>query len=172
MPKLSNTALTILNAAARRDDRVAELPSSLPAAARNAVARSLLKQWLVEQVDSGILHITNAGFRALDLEPPTEGATVLLGLPRRRAGRLAVAQPVRPLCVEPHHPVAHTVRRHVGQLRRVAATTAIVDNRQGHQLARLHCVRAAPLDPKTPTPWSPSEGRWRSVWRASECAPT
>ena len=39
---LSDTALMILNAAAQRDDRIAELPPKLPAAARNAVARSLI----------------------------------------------------------------------------------------------------------------------------------
>lgn len=66
---LSDTALTILNAAAQRDDRIAELPTKLPSAARNAVARSLLKQGLLEEVGS-VLHLTNAGFRALNLEPP------------------------------------------------------------------------------------------------------
>ena len=43
MAKLSDTALVLLNKAATRDDRLVEPPNHLPAAARNAVVRSLLK---------------------------------------------------------------------------------------------------------------------------------
>ena len=47
MTKLSDTALVLLGKAAQRDDRFAELPKHLPAAARNAVVRSLLKHGLL-----------------------------------------------------------------------------------------------------------------------------
>ena len=70
MTKLSDTALTILNAAAQRDDRLAELPAKLPSAARDAVARSLLKQGLLEKGQGEALRITDAGLRALNLGPP------------------------------------------------------------------------------------------------------
>jgi hypothetical protein len=42
MPKLSDTALILLGKAAEREDRLAIVPPKLPAAARNAVARSLV----------------------------------------------------------------------------------------------------------------------------------
>ena len=47
MAKLSDTALVLLNKAATRDDRLVEPPNHLPAAALNAVVRSLLKQGLL-----------------------------------------------------------------------------------------------------------------------------
>ncbi len=47
---LSTTARTLLTSAASRDDRVALPPEHLPAAARRAVAQSLLKFGLLEEV--------------------------------------------------------------------------------------------------------------------------
>ena len=47
MTKLSDTALVLLGKAAQNDDRFAEPPKHLPAAACNAVVRSLLKQGLL-----------------------------------------------------------------------------------------------------------------------------
>jgi hypothetical protein len=90
MAKLSDTALVLLNKAATRDDRLAEPPTHLPAAARNAVVRSLLKQglliedavapnhpmaWRTDESDADLrcsiaLRITDDGFRALNLDPP------------------------------------------------------------------------------------------------------
>ncbi len=94
MAKLSDTALVLLNKAATRDDRLAEPPTHLPAAARNAVVRSLLKQglliedavalnhplaWRTDESDADLrcsiaLRITNDGFRALNLDPPGSDA--------------------------------------------------------------------------------------------------
>jgi len=96
MTKLSDTALVLLGKAAQNDDRFAEPPKHLPAAARNAVVRSLLKQGLLiedavplnhpmtwrtddSDADGGgaelrcsiALRITDAGFRAIGQEPPT-----------------------------------------------------------------------------------------------------
>jgi hypothetical protein len=90
MAKLSDTALVLLNKAATRDDRLAEPPNHLPAAARNAVVRSLLKQallienavelnhpmaWRTDESDADLrcsiaLRITDDGFRALNMDPP------------------------------------------------------------------------------------------------------
>ena len=90
MAKLSDTALVLLNKAATRDDRLVEPPNHLPAAARNAVVRSLLKQglliedavelnhplaWRTDESDADLrcsiaLRITDDGFRALNLDPP------------------------------------------------------------------------------------------------------
>ncbi len=90
MPKLSDTALVLLNKAAARDDLLVEPPNHLPAAARNAVVRSLLKQglliedavelnhplaWRTDESDADLrcsiaLRITDDGFRALNLDPP------------------------------------------------------------------------------------------------------
>jgi hypothetical protein len=90
MTKLSDTALVLLGKAAQNDDRFAEPPKHLPAAARNAVVRSLLEQGLLiedavalnhpmawrtddSDADGGgaelrcsiALRITDAGFRAI-----------------------------------------------------------------------------------------------------------
>ena len=90
MAKLSDTALVLLNKAATRDDRLVEPPNHLPAAARNAVVRSLLKQglliedavalnhplaWRTDESDADLrcsiaLRMTDDGFRALNLDPP------------------------------------------------------------------------------------------------------
>ena len=90
MAKLSDTALVLLNKGAARDDRLVEPPNHLPAAARNAVVRSLLKQglliedvvelnhplaWRTDESDADLrcsiaLRITDDGFHALNLDPP------------------------------------------------------------------------------------------------------
>ena len=90
MAKLSDTALVLLNKAATRDDRLVVPPNHLPAAARNAVVRSLLKQglliedaveldhplaWRTDESDADLrcsiaLRMTDDGFRALNLDPP------------------------------------------------------------------------------------------------------
>ena len=90
MAKLSDTALVLLNKAATRDDRLAEPPNHLPAAARSAVVRSLIKQglliedavelnhpvaWRNDETDADLrcsiaLRMTDDGFRALNMDPP------------------------------------------------------------------------------------------------------
>jgi hypothetical protein len=94
MAKLSDTALVLLNKAATRDDRLVEPPNHLPAAARNAVVRSMIKQglliedavalkhpmaWRTDETDADLrcsiaLRITDEGFRALNLDPPIADA--------------------------------------------------------------------------------------------------
>jgi len=94
MTKLSDTALILLGKAAERDDRFAIVPPKLPAAARKAVANSLKRQGLLEDVrpvpvdhawgqdEDGAnvgLRLTDAGFRALNLEPPGAGQSADTG---------------------------------------------------------------------------------------------
>ena len=84
---LSATAMALLSKAAEHKDRLGEPPAKLPAAARNAVLRSLIKQGLLAELpasqeatdmvwrraeDSAYIsaRITDAGFRALNLDPP------------------------------------------------------------------------------------------------------
>ena len=82
--KLSDTQRIILSQASQRDDRLAIPPERLPAAARQTVARSLIKQGLVSdehasatnardawQIDgrTRLLRITEAGLRAIGVTP-------------------------------------------------------------------------------------------------------
>jgi hypothetical protein len=88
---LSDTQRQILAAAAQHDARLTIAPSGLPAAARNAVFRSMLKHGLLAEVPSPpeyvglgwrqdeagawiVLRITNAGLRAIG-ENATEGSS-------------------------------------------------------------------------------------------------
>lgn len=83
MTKLSDTQRIILSRASQRDDRLAVPPERLPAAARQTVAKSLLKQGLVSeepvsannargawQIDGRprLLRITDGGLRAIGVE--------------------------------------------------------------------------------------------------------
>jgi hypothetical protein len=100
---LSNTQRLILTAAAQHDARLAAAPPSLPAAARNAVFRSMLKHglltevpapaeyvglgWRQDEADTWIaLRLTDAGLRAIgedaaegSSEPPAETMPALPG---------------------------------------------------------------------------------------------
>ncbi len=85
--KLSDTQRIILSQASQRDDRLAVPPERLPAAARQTVAKSLIKQGLVSdehasatntrdawQIDgrTRLLRITEAGLRAIGVAPAGE----------------------------------------------------------------------------------------------------
>ncbi len=101
MTKLSDTARVILRHAAQHPDSLAEAPASLPAAARIAVIRSMLKHGLLEEVpaprehadlawrkdDNGepiALRITEAGLRAVGIEPaPPEDEVARRSEPER-----------------------------------------------------------------------------------------
>ncbi len=87
--KLSDTQRIILSQASQRDDRLAIPPGRLPAAARQTVAKSLIKQELVSdehasvynardawQIDgrTRLLRITVAGLRAIGVAPEGEDA--------------------------------------------------------------------------------------------------
>jgi hypothetical protein len=89
--KLSDTQRIILSQASQRDDRLAVPPERLPAAARQTVAKSLIKQGLVSdehasayaardawQIDgrTRLLRITDAGLRAIGVQPEGEAEEV------------------------------------------------------------------------------------------------
>ncbi|MBW6401985.1 DUF3489 domain-containing protein [Roseomonas sp. HJA6] len=89
--KLSDTQRIILSQASQRDDRLAIPPERLPAAARQTVAKSLIKQELVcdehasatdardaWQIDgrTRLLRITEAGLRAIGVTPEGEAEEV------------------------------------------------------------------------------------------------
>jgi DNA-binding MarR family transcriptional regulator len=95
--KLSDTQRMILSQASQRDDRLAIPPERLPAAARQTVARSLIKQGLVSdehasatnahdawQIDgrTRLLRITEAGLRAIGVTPEGEAEEVENTRPR------------------------------------------------------------------------------------------
>ena len=87
--KLSDTARVVLSRAAQHPERLAEPPKHLPAAARDAVVRSLLKNTLLAEVpcprehlalawrqdEDGAhiaLQVTDAGLAAIGIEPAPE----------------------------------------------------------------------------------------------------
>ncbi len=84
-PALSDTAQKVLTAAAAREDRRAVGPAKLPRAACSAVARTLLRAHWVERTEAEHaalwypepgrptgLRITDAGLRAIGIEPALE----------------------------------------------------------------------------------------------------
>ncbi len=92
MPKLSDTQRVILSAAAQHENGLARAPKNLPAAARNAVFRSLIKNNLLTEINAPREHvglgwrqdedgtwivarITDEGLRAIGIDP-NEGDAV------------------------------------------------------------------------------------------------
>jgi hypothetical protein len=92
MPKLSDTQRVILSAAAQHEMGLARAPKNLPAAARNAVFRSLIKNNLLTEINAPREHvglgwrqdedgtwivarITDEGLRAIGIDP-NEGDAV------------------------------------------------------------------------------------------------
>jgi hypothetical protein len=106
MPKLTDTKLVVLSAAAQQPDRLAA-PPKLPAAAQAAVGRSLLKAgllalvplpaartafaWKLERDATTGLAITDQGLEAIgvELEPPQERTTA----PNAGGGAVPQAEP-------------------------------------------------------------------------------
>jgi len=91
MPKLSDTQRVILSAAAQHEMGLARSPKTLPAAARNAVFRSLIKNNLLTEInaprehvglgwrqdDDGawiVARITDEGMRAIGVDPNEDDA--------------------------------------------------------------------------------------------------
>ncbi|WP_458094243.1 hypothetical protein [Roseomonas sp. WA12] len=72
---LSITQAQILTSATHHPKRLAEAPSNLPAAARNAVFQSMLGAGLLEEVsgdEDTVLRITEAGMVALSAQGSSE----------------------------------------------------------------------------------------------------
>ena len=114
MTKLSDTQRVILSAAAQHEMGLARAPKTLPAAARNAVFRSLIKSNLLIEInaprehvglgwrqdDDGtwiVARITDEGLRAIGIDPnagdaPEEDEQSAEAIARRNAERRATAE--------------------------------------------------------------------------------
>src|SRR5690349_6303618 len=67
-----------------------------------------------------------------------------VGQSRLRARRLAVYQTIRPLRVEPQHPVPDDLQSDIADARCLTAAAAVVDHRQCQQAAGLSCILRPP----------------------------
>jgi uncharacterized protein DUF3489 len=100
MPKLTDTQLIILSAAAQRDDRGVELPANLKGGAARKVVGKLIRAGLLEEVrvrgslrewrrddDNGplALRITKQGLEAVGVEDPAAARTSDTADPRKAA---------------------------------------------------------------------------------------
>ena len=119
MTKLSDSQRVILSAAAQHEIGLARAPKTLPAAARNAVFRSLIKANLLTEVnaprehvglgwrqdDDGnwiVARITDEGLRAIGIDPnagdaPEEDEQSAEAIARRNAERRAAAEAAAPV---------------------------------------------------------------------------
>ncbi|WP_223880757.1 DUF3489 domain-containing protein [Roseococcus microcysteis] len=117
--KLSDTQRVILSAAAQHEMGLARAPKTLPAAARNAVFRSLIKNNLLTEINAPREHvglgwrqdedgtwivarITDDGLRAIGIDPNEDDAREedeqsAEAIARRNAERHAVAEAVAPV---------------------------------------------------------------------------
>lgn len=123
---LTDTQRIILSQASQRDDRLAIPPERLPAAARQTVAKSLLKLGLVTdehasaynvrdawQVDgrTRLLRISDAGLRAIGVAPKGEDEPITAGDTAPTGAEDAPAQETPAAPAEPAHcaPLAEEV---------------------------------------------------------------
>jgi hypothetical protein len=119
MTKLSESQRVILSAAAQHEMGLARAPKTLPAAARNAVFRSLIKANLLTEInaprehvglgwrqdDDGtwiVARITDEGLRAIGIDPnagdaPEEDEQSAAAIARRNAERRAAAEAAPPV---------------------------------------------------------------------------
>jgi hypothetical protein len=119
MTKLSDSQRVILSAAAQHEIGLARAPKTLPAAARNAVFRSLIKGNLLTEInaprehvglgwrqdDDGtwiVARITDEGLRAIGIDPnagdaPEEDEQSAEAIARRNAERRAAAEAAAPV---------------------------------------------------------------------------
>ena len=119
MTKLSDTQRVILSAAAQHEMGLARAPKTLPAAARNAVFRSLIKNNLLTEINAPREHvglgwrqdedgtwivarITDDGLRAIGIDPnagdaPEEDEQSAEAIARRNAERRAAAEAATPV---------------------------------------------------------------------------
>ncbi|MCZ8147238.1 MAG: DUF3489 domain-containing protein [Roseomonas sp.] len=119
MTKLSDTQRVILSAAAQHEMGLARAPKTLPAAARNAVFRSLIKSNLLTEINAPREHvglgwrqdedgtwivarITDEGLRAIGIDPNAgdaaeEDEQSAEAIARRNAERLAAAEAATPV---------------------------------------------------------------------------
>ena len=70
-------------------------------------------------------------------------AALLVIEDRRLAWSLAVEQPIGTAGIEPDHPIAHDLKGHAADLRRLGSAASIVDLRHGQQPPGLGFVDKA-----------------------------
>ena len=119
MTKLSDSQRVILSAAAQHEMGLARAPKTLPAAARNAVLRSLIKASLLTEINAPREHvglgwrqdedgtwivarITDEGLRAIGIDPNAGDADEkneqsAEAIARRNAERRAAAEAATPV---------------------------------------------------------------------------
>ena len=98
----------------------------------------------LRQIDEAPAHHAVDGRIGAGLHALCQCAPLRIGQPWVRSGSLAIDQPVRPLLVETHHPVAHDLWRHTGDLGRSPARHALMDRSQSDKPARLARVARSP----------------------------
>lgn len=74
----------------------------------------------------------------------SQPVAMCLGQPRRPAWYLAVAQTIRPLDIEPDHPVPHNLQFEMAQPRRLRARAAVVDRFKSQKSPGLSRLLAVP----------------------------
>jgi hypothetical protein len=85
------------------------------------------------------------------LDDCDQGGAMAVVQPRLLSRRLAIDQAVRPVSVEPEHPIANDLKRHTANLRRLGARRSVVDRRKSQQSARLRPILRTPRRrPKCP----------------------
>jgi Protein of unknown function (DUF3489) len=111
--KLSDTQSLVLSTASQHPQRLATAPKTLPAAARNAVFRSMLKNGLLaecaaprehaglawrEDADGAriALRITDTGLRAIGVDPGEEGDAATNAQPDESSDATEAGAPERP----------------------------------------------------------------------------
>jgi hypothetical protein len=103
----------------------------------------LLPQPLTE-IDQPPAHdAMNGGYRTA-LDGCRQGCAVFGVQPGRWTRGLAINQPLRPLRIEPQHPVADDLQTDTADAGGFATTAAVVDHRQRQQSACLICVPRIP----------------------------
>jgi hypothetical protein len=91
----------------------------------------------LRKIDEPPAHHAMDGWHRPGLDDRRERLALLVVQARCRAGQLPVDQAVRPLCVEPQHPVTNDLPADPADPRRLVAPGAVMDRRQRQQTARL-----------------------------------
>ena len=183
MPKptiLSETARTVLTSAAARGDRAAFPPERLPVAAQRAVVKSLLNAGLLEEVPADenqpagrtaedgtrvALWVTDAGVRAVGLEPPSSPPNSAQGGPLVADNAQPAPQSPEPSTAAQGPLVSRRARLRAAAVALLAAWDDADDSRPGlpDAVAALHAALVRPTRPQPAAPRSPRASTKRAV---------
>ena len=176
-PQLSATADALLRNAAQRDDGFLMTHiAKMPAAAKNSVATSLLKNGLVEQIpgvnpqvawfsrggDDIALRITDAGFRAIGTEPPTAPHAASADAVAQEAAAVADAldaAPTAPAGANGRDTLRHAAQAVLDAWRGIANLDAVaIADAMNPAIARLDAALATPAPRTERAPRGPRQG--------------